>query len=146
MQVENTFCPNFMSRLSKEVLRNTFRKIMPFFHWFQKMSQIFWPLCRTIGPSFAASLEPKAHCQDIASLSLSIGITLVVDHLNWLNWFHLLILMAKLSAILIGCKVYLSPFLDVCNDVYVKNLFSCITGLWNFACRMLSFDLWSKWI
>ena len=28
-------------------------------------------ICRTIGPSFAASLEPLAHCQIAASLSLS---------------------------------------------------------------------------
>ena len=34
-------------------------------------------ICRTVGPSLAASLEPLAHRQNVASLSLSIGITLV---------------------------------------------------------------------
>ena len=28
-------------------------------------------ICRTVGPSLAASLEPLAHCQNVASLSLS---------------------------------------------------------------------------
>ena len=27
-------------------------------------------ICRTVGPSLAASLEPLANCQDVASLSL----------------------------------------------------------------------------
>ena len=27
-------------------------------------------ICRTVGPSLAASLEPLAHCQNVASLSL----------------------------------------------------------------------------
>ena len=27
-------------------------------------------ICRTVGPSLAASLEPSAHCQNVASLSL----------------------------------------------------------------------------
>ena len=32
------------------------------------------PICRTVGPSLAASLELLAHCQDLVSLSLFIGI------------------------------------------------------------------------
>ena len=42
-------------------------------------------ICRTGGPSLAASLEPLAHRQNVASFSLSVGITLVDVHLNWLN-------------------------------------------------------------
>ena len=42
-----------------------------------------------------------------------IGITLVGVHLNWLNWFHLLILEGGLLVILIDCLIILSPFLDV---------------------------------
>ena len=30
-------------------------------------------ICRTVGPSLAASLEPLAHCQNVASLSLFYG-------------------------------------------------------------------------
>ena len=43
----------------------------------------------------------------------SIGITSVDAHLNWFNWFHLLILQGGLLVILIDCTIFLSPFLDV---------------------------------
>ena len=43
----------------------------------------------------------------------SIGITLVDIHLNWLNWFHHLILKVSLLIILIDCMIFLSPFLNV---------------------------------
>ena len=34
-------------------------------------------ICRIAGPSLAASLEPLAHRRNVASLSFSIGVTLV---------------------------------------------------------------------
>ena len=34
-------------------------------------------------------------------------------HLNWLNWFHFVILEGGLLVILIDCIIFLSPFLDV---------------------------------
>ena len=34
-------------------------------------------------------------------------------HLNWLNWFHFLILKGSLLVILMNCTISLSPFLDV---------------------------------
>ena len=34
-------------------------------------------------------------------------------HLNWINWFHFLILEGGLLIILIDCMIFLSPFLDV---------------------------------
>ena len=33
--------------------------------------------------------------------------------MNWLNWFHLLFLKEGLLVILIDCKIFLSPFLDI---------------------------------
>ena len=54
-------------------------------------------ICRTVGPSLAASLEPLGDSQ----------ITLVNVHLNWLNWFHFLILKGRLLVILIGCMIFL---------------------------------------
>ena len=44
----------------------------------------------------------------------SIGVNLVDVHLNWLTWFHhLLILKGSLLNILIDCMIFLSPVLDV---------------------------------
>ena len=48
-------------------------------------------ICRTDGPSLAASLEPLGQWWNVISLSFSVGITLVYVHLKWLNWFHFLI-------------------------------------------------------
>ena len=61
-------------------------------------------ICRTVGLSLAASLEPLAYCRNV---------TLVDVLQNWLNWFHFLFLEGRLLVILIGCMIFLSPFLDV---------------------------------
>ena len=64
-------------------------------------------ICRTVGPSLAASLEPLAHHRNMASLSLFVGITLVDVLQNWLNWFYFLFLEAGLLVILIDCMIFL---------------------------------------
>ena len=46
-------------------------------------------------------------------LVFSVGNSLVGVHLNWLNWFHFLILEGGLLFILIGCMIFMSPFLDI---------------------------------
>ena len=33
--------------------------------------------------------------------------------MNWLDWFHFLVLEGGLLVILINCMIFLSPFLDV---------------------------------
>ena len=69
-------------------------------------------MCRTVGPSLAASLELLAHRQNMASLS--IFYRCLVDVLqNWLNWFHFLFLKGGLLVVLKDCMIFLSPFLDV---------------------------------
>ena len=70
-------------------------------------------ICRTVGPSLAASLEPLAHRQNVTSLGLSTGITLVDVLENWLNWCYFLFLEGGLLVIVIDCIIFLSPFLDV---------------------------------
>ena len=69
-------------------------------------------ICRIVGPSLAVSLEPLTHHHNVASLSLFYRY-LVDVHLNWLNWFHFLILEVGLLAILVDCTVFLSPFLNI---------------------------------
>ena len=62
----------------------------------------------TVGPSLAASLELLAHCPNVACLSI------VYRYLNWLNWFHFLIVLELGQfVILIDCIIFLSPFVDV---------------------------------
>ena len=97
-------------------------------------------ICRTVGPSLTASLEPLAHRPNVANLIFSIGITLVDVHLNWLNWFHFLILEGDLLVILIDCMIFLSPFLDVTRISMSTVSFLAQLGIL-CAFRMLSFDL-----
>ena len=70
-------------------------------------------LCRTVGPSLAASLEPLAHCQNVASLSLFCRYYFGRCSLNWLNWLQFLFVVGGLLVILTDCMIFLSPFRDV---------------------------------
>ena len=96
-------------------------------------------ICRTVGPSLAASLEPLLHFRNVASLSFFIGITSVDVVLNWLNWFHFLILEEGLLVILIDCMSFLSSFLDVTS--MSMSTVSFLIQLVFSTYIMVSFDL-----
>ena len=38
--------------------------------YFELLDKLLKQICRTVSPSLAVSLEPLAHCQNVASLSL----------------------------------------------------------------------------
>ena len=62
---------------------------------------------------FGSSLaERLAHHQNEASLSLFYRYLADV-HLNWLRWFHFLILKGGVLFILIDCMIFQSPFVHV---------------------------------
>ena len=65
-------------------------------------------ICRTVGPSLAASLEPLSHCRNLASLGKYYFVSV---HLNWFSWFHFLILEGSLLVMLI--RLVFSRFLDL---------------------------------
>ena len=69
-------------------------------------------ICKTVGPSLAACLEPLAHRRNVASISLFYKY-LETFNLNWLDWFNFLILEGGLLVILIDCMIFLSSFLDL---------------------------------
>ena len=71
-------------------------------------------ICRNVGPLLAASLEPWAHLQNVASLSIFYKCYFGIDILqNWCSWFYFLFLEEGLLIILMECMTFLSPFLDV---------------------------------
>ena len=95
-------------------------------------------------PSLAAPLELLAHCQNVASLSFSIVISLMDVHLNRINWFYLLILAAPPLVVLIGCMIFLSPFLDVIRMSMSTVSFSRTPRFWyslHAECFPLTYDL-----
>ena len=101
-------------------------------------------ICRTVGPSLAASLEPLAHRRNVASLSLfyryyfgrcsSELAQLVPLPFSWGRSTRYSYRLYDFSVTIPRCF----------KDVYVNSLFPHTVRLWNsFAYRMLSFDLWS---
>ena len=70
-------------------------------------------ICRTVGPSLAASLEPLAHRQNVASLSLF--------YRYYLGRFSSEQAEAILLVILIDFMIFLSPFLDV-TRMYISTV------------------------
>ena len=101
-------------------------------------------ICRTVGPSLAASLEPLAHRRNVASLSLfyryyfgrcsSKLAQLVPLPFSWGRSTRYSYRLYDFSVTIPRCF----------KDVYVNSLFPHTVRLWNsFAYRMLSFDLWS---
>ena len=67
-------------------------------------------ICRTVGPSLAASLEPLAHRRNLASLSLFYRYKCSSELAQLVP---LPFLEVGLLVILIDCMIFLSPFLDV---------------------------------
>ena len=97
-------------------------------------------ICR-IGPSLAASLEPLAHCRNVASLSLFYSYYFGRCSSDWHNWFHFLFLEGGLLIILIDCMIFLSPFLDVTRMSMSTVSFLAQLNSGILCLRMLSFEL-----
>ena len=109
--------------------------------YLESLDKLQKQICRTVGPSLVACLEPWAYRRNVASLSpFYVGIALVDVHMNWFNWFHSLFLEGGLLFILIDCTIFLSPFLDVTRMSmstvsFLTQLGSGILCLWNaFLC------------
>ena len=62
-------------------------------------------VCWTVGPSLFTYLDSLAHRQNVTSLIKSF-LTLVDVHLNWLSWFHVLMLVVVPLIVLIGCVIF----------------------------------------
>ena len=77
-------------------------------------------VCKTVDLTLVSSLEPLAHRRNAVSLQ-----SFLVDaHLNWLNWFHFLILLRGRLVIRKGCTIYQSP-------LYVNRFFRSTANFWN---------------
>ena len=101
-------------------------------------------ICRTVGPSFAASLEPLAHRRNVASLSLfyryyfgrcsSELAQLVLLPFSWRRF-------TRYSDRFHDFSVTIPRFY---KDVYVIRFFPCTAWLWNslpMECFPLTYDL-----
>ena len=101
-------------------------------------------ICRTVGPSLAACLEPLAHRWNVASLSHFYRYYFGL--LNWLNWFHFLLLSGVLLIVLIDCMIFVSPFVDVSRMSmstvpFLAQFVSGILCLWNALSGLVALSL-----
>ena len=97
-------------------------------------------ICRTVGPSLAASLEPLAHFRNVASLSLFYRYyfgrcSSELAHLVPLTYFR-----GRFTHYSDGLHDFSVTIPRCYKDVHVNSFFSCTARL-SAACRVLSFDL-----
>ena len=93
-------------------------------------------ICRAVGPSLAASLDPLPHCQNVAILIFFYRCYCgrCSCELAQLGPLRYPWVRSTFNVTIVTCY----------NDVYVNSFFPCIVRL--SAYRMFSFDLWSKWL
>ena len=77
------------------------------------LDKILKRICRTVGPSLAASPEPFADCWNVASLSLLYRYYFGRCSSELAQLVPLPFSWGGLLFILIDCMIFLSPFLDV---------------------------------
>ena len=103
-------------------------------------------VCRTVGLSLAVSHEPLYHCWNVASLSLFCRY--YFD--RWSSELAQLVtlLYSQGRSTCYSDRLYdFSVSIPRCyKDIYVNSFFPCKARLWNSAYKMLSFELWSKWL
>ena len=93
-------------------------------------------ICRTVGPSLTASLEPLAHCRNVASLSLFYRYYFGRCSSELAQLVPLPFFEGGLLVILIDYMIFLSPFLDITRMSmstvpFLAQLDSGIFCLWN---------------
>ena len=81
--------------------------------YLELLSKLQKLICRTVGPSLAASLEPLAHRRNVASLSLFYRYYFGRCSSELAQLVPLPYSWGSLLVILIDCMIFLSPFLDV---------------------------------
>ena len=89
-------------------------------------------VCGTVGDSLASFLGIRWLIVEMKLAYFYIGINLVDIHLNWLNLFHFLILVAVSLVILIGCNDFSVSISRCVKNVYVNRSFPRTARLWNY--------------
>ena len=98
-------------------------------------------ICRTVGHSLTASIEPVAHPRNVASLSLFYRCYFGRCSSKLAQLAQLFFLEVCPLIILIDCMIFLSPFLDV-TRMSMSTVF-VLAQLWNslpLKCFPLTYD------
>ena len=101
-------------------------------------------ICRIVGPSLAASLEPLAHCQNVASLSLFYRYYFGRCCSELVQQVPLPFSRGRASCYSDRLHDFSVTIPRCYKDVYVNSFFPCTVKLWNslpMECFPLNYDL-----
>ena len=101
-------------------------------------------LCRTVGPSLAASLEPLAHCWNVASLSLFYRYYFGRCSSELAQLVPLPFSRGRSTLYSDGWHDFSVTIPRCYKDVYVNSFFPCKARLWNslrIECFSLTYNL-----
>ena len=101
-------------------------------------------ICRTVGPSLAASLEPLAHRQNVASLSLFYRYYFGRCSSELVQLVPLPFSRRRSTSYSDRLHDFSVTIPRCCKDVYVNNFFPRTARPWNFLpidCFPLTYDL-----
>ena len=137
MQFECSFMNYVVLGLSPVIIKNIFIFIKKYFYIFFSLLHSDWRTTMKIRlfTCFVLSFAILFFFLLIFGFFVFYG-KLKLTYLNWLNWFHVLILEADLFVILIDCMIFLSPFLNVIRmsmliAPFLAQLDCGILCLWN---------------
>ena len=108
------------------------------------LDQLQKQICRTIGPSLAVPLEPLAHCQNVATLSLFYRFYIGTCSSEPAKLIPLPFSQGRLTHYSDRLHDFSDTIPRCCTDVYVNSFFPCRARLWNslpIKCFPLTHDL-----
>ena len=101
-------------------------------------------VCRTVGPSLAASLEPLAHCWNVASLSLFNRYYFARGSSELAEQVPCLYSLERCTCYSYRSYGFSVPISRCFKDLYVNSHFPHTARLWNslpIECFLLTYDL-----
>ena len=108
------------------------------------LDQLQKQICRTTGPSLAVPLEPLAHCQNVATLSLFYRFYIGTCSSEPAKLVPLPFSQGSLTHYSDRLHDFSDTIPRCCTDVYVNSFFPCRARLWNslpIKCFPLTHDL-----
>ena len=113
-------------------------------YYLELLEKLQKQICRTVGPSLAGSLEPLAHCQNVASLSLFYRYYFGRCSSELAQLVPLPFSRGRSTRYSDRLHDFSVTILRYYKDVYVNSLFPCTSKLWNslsIECFPLTYDL-----
>ena len=115
--------------------------------YLQLLDKLQKQICRTVSPSLTTSLELLDDHWNVASLSFFYRYYFGRCSSELTQLVPLLFSLGRSTCYSDRLHDFSVTISRCYKDIYVNSFFPRKAGLWEFSAhRMLSFDLWSKWL